>query len=156
MSPTPVPAEEIGVACIMEAKVCPDGSSVGRSGPNCEFTPCPVSSISVQKMYEGRLNPFTLNYPSTYEIELADVEDANNAIEQVIFRNAMSTVDEFSIRVDKKVTKLPEFPYDQEPTGEYTLDGVAGKYLELPQGYADGANGNPRSVQKVFMKEMGE
>lgn len=28
-------------ACTMEAKICPDGSSVGRSGPNCEFAPCP-------------------------------------------------------------------------------------------------------------------
>jgi hypothetical protein len=29
-----------GVACTMEAKICPDGSSVGRTGPNCEFAPC--------------------------------------------------------------------------------------------------------------------
>lgn len=28
-------------ACTMDAKVCPDGSSVGRTGPNCEFSPCP-------------------------------------------------------------------------------------------------------------------
>ena len=31
------------VACTMEAKVCPDGSSVGRGGPNCEFAACPTS-----------------------------------------------------------------------------------------------------------------
>ena len=29
------------VACTMEAKVCPDGSGVGREGPSCEFAPCP-------------------------------------------------------------------------------------------------------------------
>jgi len=29
------------VACTEEAKLCPDGSSVGRTGPNCEFAPCP-------------------------------------------------------------------------------------------------------------------
>lgn len=29
------------VACTMEAKLCPDGSSVGRQGPNCEFSACP-------------------------------------------------------------------------------------------------------------------
>lgn len=29
------------VACTMEAKVCPDGSAVGRTGPSCEFTACP-------------------------------------------------------------------------------------------------------------------
>ena len=31
------------VACTMEAKLCPDGSSVGRQGPNCEFSACPVN-----------------------------------------------------------------------------------------------------------------
>jgi len=29
------------IACTMEAKLCPDGSAVGRTGPNCEFAPCP-------------------------------------------------------------------------------------------------------------------
>ena len=27
--------------CTMEAKLCPDGSAVGRTGPNCEFEACP-------------------------------------------------------------------------------------------------------------------
>jgi len=27
-------------ACTQEVKVCPDGTSVGRTGPNCEFAPC--------------------------------------------------------------------------------------------------------------------
>jgi hypothetical protein len=29
------------VACTMEAMLCPDGSAVGRTGPNCEFAACP-------------------------------------------------------------------------------------------------------------------
>ncbi len=29
------------VACTMETKLCPDGSYVGRTGPKCEFAPCP-------------------------------------------------------------------------------------------------------------------
>ena len=33
------------VACTMEAKLCPDGSYVGRSGPRCEFTQCPEVTI---------------------------------------------------------------------------------------------------------------
>lgn len=28
-------------ACTMEAKICSDGTSVGRIGPNCEFAKCP-------------------------------------------------------------------------------------------------------------------
>jgi hypothetical protein len=30
-------------ACTAEAKLCPDGSAVGRTGPNCEFAPCPAT-----------------------------------------------------------------------------------------------------------------
>lgn len=32
---------ETPTACTMEAKICPDGSAVGRTGPNCSFAPCP-------------------------------------------------------------------------------------------------------------------
>jgi hypothetical protein len=32
------------VACTMEAKLCPDGSAVGRTGPNCEFEACPTTT----------------------------------------------------------------------------------------------------------------
>ena len=30
------------VACTMEARMCPDGSYVGRQGPKCEFAACPA------------------------------------------------------------------------------------------------------------------
>jgi len=29
-------------ACTMEAMLCPDGSYVGRTGPQCTFAPCPT------------------------------------------------------------------------------------------------------------------
>lgn len=29
------------ITCTQEAKICPNGSSVGRTGPKCEFAPCP-------------------------------------------------------------------------------------------------------------------
>lgn len=35
-----------GVMCTMEAKLCPDGSAVGRSGSKCEFAPCPSEGAS--------------------------------------------------------------------------------------------------------------
>jgi len=34
--------KENGVVCTTDAKLCPDGSYVGRSGPNCTFDPCPI------------------------------------------------------------------------------------------------------------------
>ncbi len=33
------------VACTMDAAICPDGSIVGRVGPDCHFAPCPTSSL---------------------------------------------------------------------------------------------------------------
>lgn len=30
-----------GAMCTTEAKICPDGTGVGRTGPDCAFAPCP-------------------------------------------------------------------------------------------------------------------
>jgi len=40
IAPSNVPA-----VCTMEAKRCPDGSAVGRSGPDCDFPPCPKEDL---------------------------------------------------------------------------------------------------------------
>lgn len=37
--------EEGQVACTADAKVCPDGSAVGRIAPDCEFAKCPSSGV---------------------------------------------------------------------------------------------------------------
>ncbi len=36
------PKEESPIFCTADAKICPDGTGVGRVGPNCEFAECPV------------------------------------------------------------------------------------------------------------------
>ncbi|MBP8590951.1 GerMN domain-containing protein [Candidatus Shapirobacteria bacterium] len=38
-------SKEETVACTMEAKICPDGSSVGRIPPQCNFAPCPKEEL---------------------------------------------------------------------------------------------------------------
>ncbi|MFA5841900.1 MAG: hypothetical protein WC835_03015 [Candidatus Paceibacterota bacterium] len=37
-----------GIACTMEAKICPDGSAVGRTGPKCEFAECPGQTTAIK------------------------------------------------------------------------------------------------------------
>ncbi|MDD1677799.1 MAG: hypothetical protein LUO93_01260 [Methanomicrobiales archaeon] len=40
------------VACTADAKICPDGTAVGRVPPDCEFAPCPplnCTSFSVER-----------------------------------------------------------------------------------------------------------
>lgn len=49
------------IACTQEAKLCPDGSSVGRTGPNCEFTPCPDQTAGWQTFDSG--DGFEFKYP---------------------------------------------------------------------------------------------
>jgi len=47
-TPTPVrttaPVAPVNSFCTMDAKMCPDGSYVGRVGPNCEFALCPAGT----------------------------------------------------------------------------------------------------------------
>lgn len=41
------------VACTMEAKQCPDGSYVGRSGPKCEFAECSATNTNAEAQKES-------------------------------------------------------------------------------------------------------
>ena len=51
-------------ACTMDAKMCPDGSFVGRTGPNCEFV-CPKSPASTTSSGTGGVsNPLNPTCPS--------------------------------------------------------------------------------------------
>jgi hypothetical protein len=47
-------------ACTMEAKICPDGSAVGRSGPNCEFAECPSGSGFPNEYMEKAITNYLL------------------------------------------------------------------------------------------------
>jgi hypothetical protein len=69
IAPTPAP-----VACTMEAKLCPDGSYVGRTGPNCEFAPCPSVSepTSIWKTVSDTAEGFEYSYPETLGTKYID------------------------------------------------------------------------------------
>lgn len=61
----PAPAETEGVVCTMDALMCPDGSYVGRSGPNCEFVcpSLPEVPADVQAMINEKADKITLTTP---------------------------------------------------------------------------------------------
>lgn len=62
------------VMCTEEAKICPDGSAVGRSGLKCEFAACPdvgsstsnIIDTSDWKTYKNDKYGFELKYPSEW------------------------------------------------------------------------------------------
>lgn len=58
-----------GTVCTMDAKMCPDGTYVGRTGPNCEFV-CPAvgsntSTTTSEKKFQAKLNQQSLSIYST-------------------------------------------------------------------------------------------
>jgi hypothetical protein len=60
------PRNEEGVVCTMEAKLCPDGSYVGRSGSKCEFAACPTSpETSGWKTTTDSASGVTFKYPES-------------------------------------------------------------------------------------------
>lgn len=42
--------ESVETACPLYAKICPDGSTPDRIGPNCEFAPCPDVPVANENM----------------------------------------------------------------------------------------------------------
>ncbi len=82
------PTSPSPIACTAEAKICPDGSSVGRVGPNCEFAACPEGkvnqkTISLKVFYNNsNLNPNSVDCSKVYPLERAMVilpENGNTA-----------------------------------------------------------------------------
>lgn len=50
--------------CTQEAKICPDGSAVGRIGSNCEFAACPAGGKESQTLnYNNEDYNFSFSYP---------------------------------------------------------------------------------------------
>ncbi|HQU07531.1 MAG: hypothetical protein B7X04_00150 [Parcubacteria group bacterium 21-54-25] len=43
----PFPGGSGVAACTLEAKICPDGTTVGRTGPSCTFASCPLPNVAV-------------------------------------------------------------------------------------------------------------
>ena len=61
-----------GVVCTMDVKLCSDGSSVGRVGPNCEFAKCPKLSAEVRAR---------VNVGTRLNDERDEIEEDENEIE---------------------------------------------------------------------------
>jgi len=63
------------VACTQEAKLCPDGSYVDRTGPDCEFAACPDASSTpndgngLWRTMTDASSGVTFSYPATLTTE---------------------------------------------------------------------------------------
>jgi hypothetical protein len=50
------PPNDLPTACTLDAKQCPDGSYVGRTGPKCEFQACPDTATNEEGTLSGKVS----------------------------------------------------------------------------------------------------
>lgn len=104
---SPINQNNNATACAQDAKLCPDGSYVGRTGPNCAFAPCPGtnrnadfttntnSSINTNssdptagwKTYTNATYGYSIKYPAAWMVtelsnvvQVSDSSDNNQAV----------------------------------------------------------------------------
>ncbi|MCX6729990.1 MAG: hypothetical protein NT058_00600 [Candidatus Portnoybacteria bacterium] len=58
------------IACTEEAKLCPDGTAVGRTGESCEFAECPIADDQFKdwKTYTNAEYGYEIQYPATLKV----------------------------------------------------------------------------------------
>jgi len=78
--------------CTEEAKLCPDGSYVSRTGPNCEFTTCPaqqpystIGETANWKIYTNEKYSFSFSYPNSWYASYEICPHRENASYLVVF-----------------------------------------------------------------------
>jgi hypothetical protein len=98
-------------ACTEEARLCPDGSVVGRTGPNCEFAPCPT--------------PIPEPEPLPAVASFTDCVEAGNSVlesyprqcrhnGELFVEELTVSISNFPIRYGEDVSRMEEFRSDCE------------------------------------------
>lgn len=127
-------------ACTLEAKICPDGSSVGRSGPNCEFSPCPIitsSALGLSPTVTSELSNqlHWKNYVCKYDGYSLSVPDELGVS---MFDGFMGGDGECPIEIDHRISvytapddllKLPY--YEIKEIKNVHINGLEGKYAKI-------------------------
>ena len=121
------------VACTQEAKQCPDGSYVSRTGPKCEFKPCPVSSW---KTYKNKTYGFSIDYPNTWTfVENQTTSSAAVAaffppgVSDDLLQKLYPNTPEINPAVAIDITETPfASPEGSQELKQVNVDGINGYY----------------------------
>jgi hypothetical protein len=84
------------VACTEEAKLCPDGSYVGRTGPDCAFAACPAVDTSNWKTYTSAAFGFSFKYPPNWQ---SSGDQLSVADPHIFFGNPLNGTTTYALKV---------------------------------------------------------
>lgn len=118
-------------SCTEEAKVCPDGSTVVRTGAKCEFAPCPTIMPQYDtanwKKYESNDKVYSLLYPAEFNIAtVAGKVEITNGLNVSVQTMKPETivVDNFALTIERKTGSLSAVMKGTSPEeGEIVIDG---------------------------------
>lgn len=103
------PTHQLPVVCTMDAKLCPDGSYVARTGPRCEFTPCPQNDNKETNVAFGKPVAMRLNDSVVFSdgllVTLKEINDSRcKPGLQCIWQGELSTL--FNVNTDGSVKEI--------------------------------------------------
>lgn len=130
-----------GSACTQEAKLCPDGTAVGRVGPTCEFAACPVDEEVIQGK-SGAKGTISRGPICPVEQYPPDPACADKPVQgEFIVKNTAGTKEIARFRTDAEgrfLVFLPPGEYSVEPNFPIGLPGTVGYLIQVPaQGIAE-------------------
>lgn len=152
-------------ACTAEAKICPDGTGVGRVPPNCEFAPCPGEAIQVTadtatQTTSKTITPVPSTVPTSQQFAVIEIttnywteEKMKNAKPMPIGVPASSTSSSSPVGIASSPTGISSNPpasFQQVTIFQGEGKEVSGTIISLVS-----INGNTATFKISFANEFG-
>lgn len=128
------------VVCTMDAMQCPDGSYVGRTGPNCEFV-CPDTSINESS--SGYIKSVYAKSGKSY-LDIDYIEIIAGGPNGTSVRNNNTKIRTFEISPAVKITLQNDFIDGQLTSGNYVIS--FDKFISIISDTKDIRTNNPWDV----------
>jgi hypothetical protein len=121
-------------SCTIEFKICPNGSSVGRAGPNCDFAACPEAKVDETGdwlTYTNKEYGFEFKYPQDWVVNNGNtisilspewqkiIKDEKNS-EYSMYYQGNSCSYCFNISINPKITSQTLEQYILENQGGFS------------------------------------